>query len=418
MSVPAPSVPDPSAAELTAPEPGAARSTHAQATTPTLRATARRWRLWLVLAAVAIVGLLLVAIVSGGGGSTREPYSITDASPRGSKALAEVLRQEGVDVVEAGTLDEARDALKTTPDATLAFADPNAYLDDSRLASASELADTVVLLLPGTDELQAFAPGIAPAGPPENTDGTTAGCSLPAAERAGTITGDGRTYRDVGAHASDLCFRSWENAYSLVRTESDGRTVTVLGTPDVLSNEGIAGAGNAALALGLLGENDTLVWYVPTVADIEADGSSDITSLTPDWVTPVLLLGVATFLAAAVWRGRRLGALVIENLPVTVRSRETMEGRARLYARAGAQAHALDSLRIGTITRLTSVLGLPRNATVTEVAASAAALLPDWPAADIEAVLVQAVPDDEAQMMALSERLLQLERAVAKAARP
>jgi hypothetical protein len=389
-----------------------------ESTTPTLRATAKRWRFWLVLAAVAIIGLLVIALVSGTTGGSGAPYSITSAAPEGSKALAEVLRQQGVDVVQADTLDEARDAVVTAPGATLAFADPNAYLSDSRLADAAELADTVVLFLPGSDELGAFAPGIAPAGPPENVDGVEAGCSLPAATRAGAIIGEGRTYRAVGDTEAELCFRSSDDAFSLVRTQMDERTVTVLGTADVLSNEGIAGAGNAALALGILGENETLVWYVPTAGDVEADGPADIASLTPDWVTPVLLLAVFTFIAAAIWRGRRLGALVVENLPVTVRSRETMEGRARLYARTGAFTHSLDSLRIGTITRLSSVLGLPRNATVDEVATSVAAVLPDWSPGDIRATLVGATPSGEAELMAISDRLLLLESAVSRAVRP
>jgi hypothetical protein len=390
----------------------------AEATTPTLRATAKRWRFWIILAAVVIVGLLVIALASGAAVGSGAPYSITSAAPDGSKAVAEVLRQQGVDVVQADTLEEARDEVTAAPGATLAFADPDGYLSDTRLADAARIADTVVLFLPGSNELNAFAPGVAPAGPPQDVDGVEAGCSLPAAERAGTVIGDGRTYRAIGDTDAELCFRSSDDAYSLVRTETDEREVTVIGTADVLSNEGIVGAGNAALALGVLGENDTLVWYVPTVDDIEADGPADIASLTPDWVTPVLLLAVFTAFAAAIWRGRRLGALVVENLPVTVRSRETMEGRARLYARAGAFGHALDSLRIGTLTRLSSVLGLPRNATVDEVAASVSAVLPNWPVADIRSTLVGAMPSGEAQLMDLSDRLLLLESAVTRAVRP
>jgi hypothetical protein len=378
----------------------------------------KRWRFWLILAAVAIVDLLVIALASGGVAGSGAPYSITSAAPEGSKALAEVLRQQGVEVVQADTLEEARDEVTAAPGATLAFADPDGYLSDSRLDEAAEIADTVVLFLPGSNELTAFAPGIAQAGPPENVDGVEAGCSLPAAERAGTVIGDGLTYRAVGETDAELCFRSSDDAYSVVRTETDESTVTVIGTADVLSNEGIAGAGNAALALGVLGENDTLVWYVSTVDDIEADGPADITSLTPDWVTPVLLLAVFTAAAGAIWRGRRLGALVVENLPVTVRSRETMEGRARLYARTGAFTHALDSLRIGTISRLSRVLGLPRNATVDEVATSVSAVLPDWPAADIRSTLVGATPSGEAELVALSDRLLLLESAVTQAVRP
>ncbi|MDN4639328.1 DUF4350 domain-containing protein [Agreia sp. PsM10] len=390
----------------------------AESTTPTLRATARRWRFWLILAAVAVVGLLAVTVASGTGTGSRAPYSITNAAPDGSKALAEVLRQQGVDVVQADTLPEARAAVDAAPGATLAFADPVGYLTDEQLAEAAELADRVVLFLPGFNELRAFAPGVSAAGAPRDVDGVDAGCSLPAAERAGTIIGGGQSYRAAADGDARLCFRSSDDAYYVVSTETPSGTVTVLGAADVLTNEGITGVGNAALALGLLGEDDTLVWYVPTADDVVADGPADVASLTPDWVTPVLVLAVFTFVAAAIWRGRRLGALVVENLPVTVRSRETMEGRARLYAKAGAHTHALDSLRIGTITRLSSVLGLPRNASVDEVASSVAAVLPGWSPGDIRSVLVDATPSGEADLIALSDRLMLLENAVTSAVRP
>ena len=36
-----------------------------------------------------------------------------------------------------------------------------------------------------------------------------------------------------------------------------------------------------------------------------------------------------------------MGAVVVENLPVEVRSSETMEGRARLYERGGLTVHAV-----------------------------------------------------------------------------
>jgi hypothetical protein len=392
--------------------------THAPATTLTAGATVRRFRLWLVFAAIALIGVIALAVLAGNGGGQGAPYSITNPGPSGSKALAEVLRAQGVDVIEAGTLDEARKATEAAPGATLFFGDIAGYLTDSRLHEASRLARTVVLLQPGSNELRAFAPGIAPAGAPQNVDGVDAECTLPAAKKAGSIISDGSTYRDIDGEASALCFPSSDDAYSLVQTSQGGRTVTVLGASDTITNEGITGAGNAALALNLLGENDTLVWYIPTAADVEADGPPDIASLTPNWVTPVLTLAVVTAIAAFVWRGRRFGALVVENLPVTVRSRETMEGRARLYARAGAHGRALDALRVGTISRLARILALPGNASVTDVIRAAAAVLPGWPQADIEAVLVAAVPANDRDLVALSDRLLVLERAVTENARP
>ena len=42
-----------------------------------------------------------------------------------------------------------------------------------------------------------------------------------------------------------------------------GRTITVLGTGDPLTNASLARQGNAALALNLLGARSRVVWLVP-----------------------------------------------------------------------------------------------------------------------------------------------------------
>ncbi len=98
------------------------------------------------------------------------------------------------------------------------------------------------------------------------------------------------------------------------------------------------------------------------------------TELQAPWTLPLTVLLLLVALAAAVWRWRRFGPLVIENLPVVVRAGETMEGRARLYERGSARLHALDALRIGTVTRLARLCSLPRTASVEEVVDAVAAL--------------------------------------------
>ena len=287
------------------------------------------------------------------------------------------VRYQLVDVIDlADTLQEARAAVDAAPGATpCAFADPGGYLTDDQLAEAAQLADRVVLFLPGFDELRAFAPeSPRPAHPATSTASRR---MLPAGRRARGHHHRWRTVVPRGGRRRrpallpqlqrGLLCREHRHPERHGHRSRRGRCT---------EQRGITGSGNAALALNLLGEDDTLVWYVPTAGDLVADGPADIASLTPDWVTPVLLLAASPSSPPPSGAGARLGALVVENLPVTVRSRETMEGRARLYAKAGAHTHALDSLRIGTITRLSSVLGLPRNASVDEVASSAAGVLP------------------------------------------
>ncbi|GAA3099893.1 hypothetical protein GCM10020254_51720 [Streptomyces goshikiensis] len=62
---------------------------------------------------------------------------------------------------------------------------------------------------------------------------------------------------------------------------------------------------------------------------------------------------------AALWRARRLGPLVTEQLPVAVRASEAAEGRARLYHKAGARDRAATVLRAATRERLAALVGVP-----------------------------------------------------------
>jgi hypothetical protein len=134
-------------------------------------------------------------------------------------------------------------------------------------------------------------------------------------------------------------------------------------------------------------------------------------------VTPAILLLGAAALAAAVWRGRRFGPLVVERLPVVVRADETAEGRARLYQRADAREHALDALRVGTVDRIATTLALGRLASVDDVVAASAAALAEDPGA-IRDLLLDARPRTDRDLVDLAGRLAALERRVARAADP
>ena len=67
-------------------------------------------------------------------------------------------------------------------------------------------------------------------------------------------------------------------------------------------------------------------------------------------------------LLVALWKGRRIGPLVAERLPVVVRASETVEGRGRLYRSRRARDRAADALRTATLQRLLPRLGLGANA--------------------------------------------------------
>jgi hypothetical protein len=94
----------------------------------------------------------------------------------------------------------------------------------------------------------------------------------------------------------------------------------------------------------------------------EKSGGSDIFDLIPDAVSWIVWQLCIVVVLAALWRGRRLGPLVAEKLPVVVRASETVEGRGRLYRAHRARDRAADALRTAALQRMLPRLGLAVNA--------------------------------------------------------
>jgi hypothetical protein len=378
----------------------------------TPRQSLRRARGWIVLVVILLVGSCVAAAIQLSLASTSaDPMGASNPGQQGGRALARVLEQHGVHVRTANSLDEAWQAASTRDDTTVLLSDPNGILDAPRLRSVLGIGADLVAIGPGFTQLAALAPGVTQAGRPSGTT-SSAQCGVTAAQSADRIAGAEAMYRVTGDAVG--CFRAG-TAYALAQTHHAGATVSVVGA-GLFDNAGIGRAGNAALAIGLLGRHRTLVWYLPSAADAGASGPPTLAQLTPGWLTPVALLLVAVVVAAALWRGRRFGPLVVENLPVVVRARETMEGRARLYRAASARVHALDALRVGSLRRLAALCGLPPNAHVDQIAAAAAGLT-GLPADDVRQVLLDARPRTDAAALALASRLAGLEDEVREAVR-
>lgn len=391
------------------------QETTATSLTPTVRSLARRSVFWLVLAAIA-AAVAIVSAIAAGSGPTGEPLGADNPAPVGAQALVKVLGAHGVTVVAADTFAEATAA--GGKQATVLVYDPSALLSAEQLQQLK--AKNLVLVAPGKSALDALAGGVSAATRNLPADTVAAGCSLPAAQRSGDILAGGSAYRVPDTFTG--CFPRGDGRYSLATGPRSGSqagtgtvtTVTVLGAAAVLRNESIINAGNAALAVALLGAEPTLVWYLPSLADVPSSGPPSLGELTPGWVTPVLVLLVAVAAAAAFWRGRRFGPLVAENLPVVVKARETMEGRARLYQRSSARLHALDALRIGAAGRLATLTGLPRSATIGEIADAVARLTGRHPD-ELRGILLDASPASDGELARLSQQLTDLEIATTRA---
>ncbi|GAB3129708.1 hypothetical protein GCM10027056_32190 [Glaciibacter psychrotolerans] len=315
----------------------------------------------------------------------------------------------------APTLEVARATIATHPQSTLFLADEGGYLNGDQITEVLNLAPRTVVANPDFLVLDQFDSAIGFGGV-SAAKTLSADCAVPAARHAATLSPGGRTLRLITPGAPGLtgCFPSGDNTFSVIEQVSDGGVVTLVAPNAVFSNDEIATFGNAALALNLLGASDSVIWYVPTLADVARSGPPSLGQLAPGWVTPVLLLLVLTALAAMVWRGRRFGPLVGENLPVIVRASETMEGRARLYARTSARLRAIDAVRIGTLQRLVDMTGLPRTASVTEIAQAVAALT-RRPVTEVLAIVRDSLPRSDRDLLRLSDQLAQLEQTTARA---
>ncbi|WP_254630712.1 DUF4350 domain-containing protein [Cellulomonas sp. GbtcB1] len=386
-------------------------------TTARTRAGAR-WRRvrWLVVVAVVLGIGVLAALLPA---PTRSATALAPDNPRenGAMALAEVLRDQGVGITyvrSAGAAVAAADAGRTL------LVTSDWLLSGDQITALAGTAADLVLLDPSY-LVDRTVPGLTTgwSGGAQPSP-VAASCDDPDAAAAGTISATGAGVTPLGEAApagTTLCFPvpgSSPQAFLYATSEADGRRVTVLGDAGLITNARVADEGNAALALRALGRNAELVWYVPSAGDLGADeaGSSPgLGDLLPPVARVLLLQALVVVLVIALWRGRRLGRVVAERLPVVVRPAETTRGRARLYRTSRSYGHAAASLRAGTAARLARRLGVPRSAAAPDVV-TAVARAARRDEADVRDLLYGPPPTSDAGLEHLARRLDQLESEV------
>jgi hypothetical protein len=118
-------------------------------------------------------------------------------------------------------------------------------------------------------------------------------------------------------------------------------------------------------------------------------------------------------LLVALWKGRRIGPLVAERLPVVVRASETVEGRGRLYRSHRASDRAADALRTATLQRLLPRLGLGPNAEPTAIVAAVVGRIGQDPEF-VRHTLFGPAPATDTDLLNLSHALDNIERQVAQ----
>lgn len=363
----------------------------------------RRLRVPLALVAALLVIGLLAALPEPRTSTT--PLAPDNPGPTGARAVAQILGRHGVDVQYTRRFADvvAADA----PGVTVAVLGESA-LGDAQVDALRGLgADLVLVGTPWTAEQVAGIRG----GFGATSDAPRpARCDDPDARAAGTVVSTGAL---VAAPGQVGCFPSAGASVAYVVAQVDGRRVAALGSADLLTNDHLQTAGNAALALRVLGRGERLVWYLPSWDDPWDGTASDETlaSTMPPWTGPLLWMLALVVVVAGVWRGRRFGRLVVEPLPVVVRAGETTRGRGRLYRRGRAHGHAAAALRAATASRCAARLGLPRSAAAPDVI-DAVARATGRDAAGVEELLYGPPPTTDSALAQLAGRLDTLESEV------
>lgn len=359
---------------------------------------------WLALAVAVIVFVFVIAALSFSAPDSRGALDPESAKDSGTLALAEVLRDQGIEISVTRTRTDATAAIDAGT--TLVMSDPYTLSDEAvrELVGPSE---RTVFLSSSSRLLRLFDLGENAA--PPASGALPAGCAAPELADVGSVQPD-RFFSPADGVTG--CFGDDATA-GLLLSDRDGVRTALLEGASLLSNEHLAENGNAALGLALLGQTERVIWYVPSFADtdIEAQSADSLATLTPEWVTPVILLLLLTGIVAGIARGQRFGPLVTETLPVTVRASETMHGRARLTAKAGDSAHAAAALREGSLRRLGARLGLSARSTAEEVADAASDRL-RIPRGSLYPLLAGPLPQNDSELTDNARRLAELETAV------
>jgi hypothetical protein len=368
----------------------------------TQRWSAARWVLLSLVVIIAIATLTTYLTAPRLGGPMDPGSTYRD----GTHALVALLRERGVDVVEAPDIAAAERAAR--PGTLIAVLPTLQLLDKDVLRRLGDLPGDRLLVAPTSKTREALASRIDVAGSVP-FGGSEPGCDLREANRAGEVAlGVSDEYESVDDFPITSCYGG-----ALVRYTDDGRSVTVVGSSDFMTNGGLLTAGNAALAMNLAGTNHRVIWYAPQERQGESDAGAEISDLIPPavrWIVIQLCLAIAL---VAVWRGRRLGPLVAERMPVVVRASETVEGRGRLYRSRRARDRAATALRTATLQRMLPRLGLSNSAEPPAIV-SAVAQRSGEHAQTLAHILFGPPPQSDDGLVNLARELDNIERQVAQ----
>ena len=343
-------------------DPSQTDATGDQVTNPRWSQRWRRWRPVAIALALMLIPTLIALWTTPVTSDT--PLAIDNPTGSGTRATAELLRQEGISVSQAGNVSEALDASRGG--ATIAVVNADRLSREDRQALALAGGDVVVVGAKGGSDALTGLTDMTTKGSasPESTS-LTAQCADADAQAAQSLAGAHASVSLEGDNDAIGCFPLGEDRYAYASdTLTSGATLRVLPDAASVTNARLTQEGHAALAVRALGHHDRVLWLdgqhleTPTVWN---------SPTTPVWL-PVLILQLVVMAGVlAIVQGRRFGRIMSEDLPVVVRSTETTVARGRLYRQGSDRPRAAEALRSGTALRLGAALGLPPGASTSSV---------------------------------------------------
>ena len=359
-----------------------------------------RWTVAVLL--VVLLVLLTVTVFRGSVVRQRaeDPRSSTAA---GAGALGRLLTDEGIAI---STVDRVEDALaRLDASTTLVVARPQQVSAEQARQLLARRPGRLILLRPTTVALEAF--GVPATAVAARNGVFQPACTLPEAALAGPVEIDDAVagYRSIGP-AGAVCYPTGAG-YGYLRAPAVSYQVEVVAGG--VSNAALAREGNAAFAMDLFGSEPKLVWLMASTSG-SGNGSSGGPSdrpptLLPSWWEIAVVQAAIALVVVGIWRGRRLGPIMTESLPVTVRASETVEGHGRLYQRLTARDRAAASLRSATIRRLSRSFGSSDPLALSEVVGQRTGRT----AAEVHRLLAGPEPTTDDELVALASRLDRIE---------
>ncbi|MCM3907124.1 DUF4350 domain-containing protein [Trueperella bernardiae] len=358
----------------------------------------KRSRTGILLSLIAVLALAVIALVDIP--QQGEPYSPTSTASTGTRALAQILKNHGVDVSEVSPL-EAMDSADT--DTTLVI-DPSFYAPTEVTEDLVNSRATIVVLGDSSSMYDFGFEGYTESFPPIPV---AAKCQDPDAQEARGISPLSLAFRPDRERDVTGCFPQL-GGYGWVQLTSNPKISLIL-DPTFLTNEYLADHGNAAFAMRKLGTQPKVLWVSGDYWESEMRTTPQWAGL-PTWFYPLLVGLVLTALWWAFYRGRRFGKLVAEPMPVVVPASEADAGRGQLYHRGRATEHAARALRAGTISRVAR--GRLSPASPREVVVDVLARVSGRDPSAIDALFYSFPITSDADLSRLADQLDEFEREI------